>query len=63
MEENYKLSLEIIRDVRKYLDRKDYNGLRLYLDEKEQYVEKYHVFSKPEEEKYIDELIKKLKNN
>ena len=57
MEDNYKLCLEIIRD------RKDYDGLRLYLDEKEKYVENCHIFSKSEEEKYLDTLIKELNNN
>lgn len=63
MEENYNLSLEIIKDVKKYMDRKDYNGLKLYLDEKEKYVENCHIFSKSEEEKYIDKLISELDNS
>ena len=63
MEEEYKLSLEIIKEIREYLERKDYSGLRLYLDEKEKYVENCSIFSKTEEEKYIDGLIKELDNN
>ncbi len=63
MEENYNLSLEIIKDIKKYMDRKDYNGLRLYLDEKEKYVENCRILSKTKEEKYIDTLVKELDNS
>ena len=63
MEENYNLSLEIIKDVKKYMDRKDYNGLKLYLDEKEKYVENCRILSKKKEEEYIDTLIKELDNS
>lgn len=53
---------EIIKKVRWYMERKDYTGLRLYLDEKEKEVEKSREISKNVEAEYIDSLIKDLDN-
>ena len=38
--EELKLCKEIIKKVKWYMERKDYAGLRLYIDEKEKEVEK-----------------------
>ena len=43
------------------MERKDYDGLRLYLDEKEKYIDNCSIVSKNEEADYIDELVKDLK--
>lgn len=56
--EELKLCKEIIKKVKWYMERKDYDRLRLYLDEKEKYID---IVSKNEEAEYIDELIKDLK--
>lgn len=53
---------EIIKEVRLYIERKDYAGLRLYLDEKEKEVEKSRIMSKNVEAEYIDSLVKDLDN-
>lgn len=53
---------EIIKEVRWYIERKDYAGLRLYLDEKEKEVEKSRKMSKNVEAEYIDSLVKDLDN-
>ncbi len=53
---------EIIKEVRWYVERKDYAGLRLYLDEKEKEVEKSRKMSKNVEVEYIDSLVKDLDN-
>ncbi len=53
---------EIIKKVRWYMERKDYVGLRLYLDEKEKEVEKSRIMSKNYEAEYIDSLVKDLDN-
>lgn len=53
---------EIIKEVRWYIERKDYAGLRLYLDEKEKEVEKSRIMSKNVEAEYIDSLVKDLDN-
>lgn len=37
---------EIIKKVRWYMERKDYAGLRLYLDEEEKEVEKSRIMSR-----------------
>lgn len=42
------------------MERKDYNGLRLYIDEREKYVENCRIMSKNKEEEYIDSLVKDL---
>ena len=42
------------------MERKDYTGLALYLDEKEKYVD-CCVPSKDPEEEYLDKLVKDLK--
>ena len=60
MENGFKLCEEIIKDVRRYLERKDYTGLALYLDEKEKYVD-CCVLPKDPEEEYLDKLVKDLK--
>lgn len=59
--EELKLCKEIIKKVKWYMERKDYDGLRLYLDEKEKYIDNCSIVSKNEEAEYIDELIKDLK--
>lgn len=62
MNEEFKMCEEIIKKVRWYMERKDYAGLRLYLDEKEKEVEKSREISKNVEAEYIDSLIKDLDN-
>ncbi len=59
--EELKLCKEIIKKVKWYMERKDYDGLRLYLDEKEKYIDNCSIVSKNEEADYIDELVKDLK--
>lgn len=44
------------------MERKDYAGLRLYLDEEEEKVEKSRKMSKNVEAEYIDSLVKDLDN-
>lgn len=62
MNEEFKMCEEIIKEVRWYIERKDYAGLRLYLDEKEKEVEKSRKMSKNVEAEYIDSLVKDLDN-
>lgn len=59
--EELKLCTEIIKKVKWYIERKDYNGLRLYLDEKEKYIDNCSITIENEESEYIDGLIKDLK--
>ncbi len=59
--EELKLCTEIIKKVKWYMERKDYDGLRLYLEEKEKYIDNCSIAIKNEESEYIDELIKDLK--
>lgn len=59
--EELRLCKEIIKKVKWYMERKDYDGLRLYLDEKEKYIDNCSIVSKNEEADYIDELVKDLK--
>ena len=42
------------------MERKDYAGLRLYIEEREKYVENCRIMSKNKEEEYIDSLVKEL---
>lgn len=58
--EELKICKEIINKVKWYTERKDYNGLRLYLEEREKYVENCRIMSKNKEEEYIDSLVKEL---
>lgn len=58
--EELKICKEIINKVKWYMDRKDYNGLRIYIEEKEKYVETCRIMSKNEEAEYIDNLVKEL---
>jgi len=60
--EELKLCKEIIKKVKWYMERKDYAGLRLYIDEKEKEVENSRKISKNIETEYIDNLIKDLDN-
>lgn len=53
---------EIIKKVKWYMERKDYDGLRLYLDEKEKEAEKCRIMSKNVEAEYIDNLVKDIDN-
>lgn len=62
MNEEFKMCEEIIKEVRWYVERKDYAGLKLYLDEKEKEVEKSRKMSKNVEAEYIDSLVKDLDN-
>ena len=62
MNEEFKMCEEIIKEVRWYIERKDYAGLKLYLDEKEKEVEKSRKMSKNVEAEYIDSLVKDLDN-
>lgn len=62
MNEEFKMCEEIIKKVRWYIERKDYTGLKLYLDEKEKEVEKSRIMSKNVEAEYIDSLVKDLDN-
>lgn len=59
--EELKLCKEIIKKVKWHMERKDYNGLRLYLDEKEKYIDNCSITAKNKEAEYIDELVKELK--
>lgn len=58
--EELKLCEEIINKVKWFMERKDYNGLRLYIEEREKYVENCIIMSKNKEEEYIDSLVKEL---
>lgn len=58
--EELKLCEEIINKVKWFMERKDYNGLRLYIEEREKYVENCRIMSKNKEEEYIDSLVKEL---
>jgi len=59
--EELKLCEEIINKVKWFVERKDYNGLRLYIDEKEKYVNNYISIVNTAEKDYIDNLIEGLK--
>lgn len=59
MDNDLKICMEMINKVRWYMERKDYNGLRLYLDEREKYINNYTIPAN-EDEKYMDSLIKNL---
>lgn len=59
--EELKICKEIINKVKWYTGRKDYNGLKLYIDEKEKFIDNYIINSNNAEEDYIDKLVKDLK--
>ena len=59
--EELKICKEIINKVKWYTERKDYNGLKLYLDEKEKFIDNYIINSNNAEEDYIDKLVNDLK--
>lgn len=59
--EELKICKEIINKVKWYTERKDYNGLKLYLDEKEKFIDDYIINLNNAEEDYIDKLVKDLK--
>ena len=59
--EELKICKEIINKVKWYTERKDYNGLKLYIYEKEKYINNCSIEIENEESEYIDELIKDLK--
>ena len=59
--EELKICKEIINKVKWYTERKDYNGLKLYIDEKEKFIDNYIINSNNAEEDYIDKLVKDLK--
>lgn len=58
---NLKICKEIINKVKWYTERKDYNGLKLYIDEKEKFIDNYIINSNNAEEDYIDKLVNDLK--
>ena len=60
MDSELKICKEMIKKIKGYMERKDYNGLRLYIDEREKYVENYIIMTKSKEEEYIDSLVKDL---
>ena len=41
--EELKICKEIINKVKWYTERKDYNGLKLYIDEKEKFIDNYII--------------------
>lgn len=59
--EELKICKEIINKVKWYTERKDYNGLKLYIDEKEKFIDNYIINSNNAEEDYIDKLVNNLK--
>lgn len=59
--EELKICEEIIDKVKWYMERKDYNGLKLYIDEKEKSIEAYTNNLNCAEEDYIDSLVSNLK--
>ena len=48
--EELKICKEIINKVKWYTERKDYNGLKLYIDEKEKFIDNYIINSNNAEE-------------
>ena len=46
---------EIINKVKWFMERKDYNGLRLYIDEKEKNIETYTNNLNYAEEEYMED--------
>lgn len=50
---------EIIRHTKHFLEMKDYDGLKIYLDEQEKFLNNYRNIDK--EEEYIEKLIEDLK--
>lgn len=60
--EELKLCKEIVKKVKWYLERKDYVGLKMYIEETENNVEKCRIMSKNKEAEYIDSLIENLDN-
>lgn len=59
--EELKLCKEIIKKVKWYMERKDYDGLRLYLEEREKYIDNCSIVSENKEADYIDDLVKDLR--
>ena len=59
--EELKICKEIINKVKWYTESKDYNGLKLYIDEKEKFIDNYIINSNNAEEDYIDKLVNDLK--
>lgn len=59
--EELKICKEIINKVKWYTERKDYNGLKLYIDEKEKFIDNYIINSNNAEEDYNDKLVNDLK--
>lgn len=59
--EELKICKEIINKVKWYTERKDYDGLKLYIDEKEKFIDNYIINSNNAEEDYIDKLVNDLK--
>lgn len=59
--EELKICEEIINKVKWFMERKDYNGLRLYIDEKEKNIETYTNNLNYAEEEYMDSLVNNLK--
>ena len=61
--EELKLCKEIIQKCKVLLDKKDYEGLEMYLDEREKFVEICLTMSKNEEAEYLENLVKALDKN
>ena len=59
--EELKMCEEIINKGKWFMERKDYNGLRLYIDEKEKNIETYTNNLNYAEEEYMDSLVNNLK--
>ena len=59
--EELKMCEEIINKVKWFMERNDYNGLRLYIDEKEKNIETYTNNLNYAEEEYMDSLVNNLK--
>lgn len=60
MKSEYDFCKTLIKNIKKYLERKDYNGLKLYIDKEEDYIKNCQILSKNVEEEYIDSLVKDL---
>lgn len=60
LESEYEFCKTLIKNIKKFLDRKDYTGLKLYIDKEENYVENCRILSKSAEEEYLDSLVKDL---
>jgi len=58
--EELKICKEIIKNVKWYIERKDYKGLKIYIDREENDIKKNIVITRNAEAEYIDNLVKAL---